>query len=83
MTHIWIPKVSIKENRIPNRAVKIFPSTVSSEFQWQCPQCKNMNLMNKSDVSSNHTYTCWSCFYNCTFNMDYVPEDINSFLHTK
>ena len=61
-----------------HRKVIIRPAPNSEEFVWQCPHCQNINLMNKSDISMNHSYSCWSCIY--TWSVGYVPDNTRHFL---
>ena len=63
-----------------HRKILIRPTPNSEELVWQCPRCSNINIMRKSDISMNHSYTCWSPNCGYTWAVGYVPDDTRRFL---
>ena len=61
-----------------HRKIIIRPTPNSLEFVWQCPHCSNINIMNKSDISMNRSYSCWSCHY--TWAVGYIGDEVRYFL---
>ena len=71
-----MPSPQNEPNIHPKLIIQAVPN--SEELIWICKSCKNSNLMDKSMVSMNHSYSCWSCGY--TFAVGYVPDQVRYFL---